>query len=272
MPSPFPGMDPYLENPTLWPDVHHALISNMREFLLPQLRPAYFAQIEERVYVLEEPEVRARSIVPDVAITEIDPYVSAFGGSTAVMTEPYAIETMIDFEVNEARVEIRNAASREIVTVIEVLSSANKARNSSGFESYDQKRREVLHSSANFVEIDLLREGYRYNLPGRRVPATEYRVHVSKAHERPKGWVWPIRLVTPLPVIRIPLRKGDADVELDLQSLLKTTYERAGYDLIVDYLRPPAVPLSEAGQRWVETILATKQAVTDLATKQAVTD
>ena len=54
MPSPFPGMDPYLEAPTLWPDVHHALIGHLRELLLPRLRPAYFAQIEERIYVTEE--------------------------------------------------------------------------------------------------------------------------------------------------------------------------------------------------------------------------
>ena len=262
MPSPFPGMDPYLEDPTLWPDVHHRLITVMSEFLLPQLRPAYFAQIEERVYILDESEERARSIAPDVSITEVDPDSTASGGGMAVMTEPYSVVTMIDFDVHEARVEIRDAASREVVTVIEVLSPANKDRGSTGFQSYDRKRREVLHSSANFVEIDLLREGYRYNLPGRRVPATEYRVHVSKAHERPKGWVWPIRLVTPLPVIRIPLKQGEADVKLDLQKLLDTTYERAGYDLIVNYAQPLALPLSEAGQKWIEQILASKHAAT----------
>ncbi len=262
MPSPFPGMDPYLENPTLWPDVHHALISNMREFLLPQLRPAYFAQIEERVYVLEEFDDRAQSIAPSISITEVDPYSTASGGETVVMTEPYSIVTMIDFEVHEARLEIRDAASREVVTVIEVLSPANKDRGSTGFDSYDRKRREVLHSKAHFVEIDLLRAGYRYSLPRRKLDA-DYRVHVSKAHDRPYGLVWPIRLPSRLPVIRIPLKQGEPDVNLDLQNLIDSTYERAGYDLIVDYLRPPAVPLSEAGQRWVETILATKQTVTE---------
>ncbi len=261
MPSPFPGMDPYLEDPTLWPDVHHALISNMREFLLPQLRPAYFAQIEERVYVLEEFDDRVQSITPGISITEIDPYSTASGGGTAVMTEPYSVVTMIDFDVHEARVEIRDAASREVVTVIEVLSPANKDRGSTGFQSYDRKRHEVLHSSAHFVEIDLLRGGYRYHVPGRKLIA-EYRVHVSKAHERPVGWVWPMRLTAGLPVIRIPLKQGEADVKLDLQKLLDTTYERAGYDLIVNYAQPLALPLSEAGQKWIEQILASKHAAT----------
>lgn len=263
MPSPFPGMDPYLEDPTLWPDVHLRLINLIGESLLPGLRPAYFAQFEERVYVTTETETRRRVIVPDVSIVQMDTFELPWSSEgTGVATAPMPVMLEEEIEVHEARVEIRDAASREIVTVIEVLSPANKARNSSGFESYDQKRREVLHSSANFVEIDLLREGYRYNLPGRHVPATEYRVHVSKAHERPKGWVWPIRLVTPLPAIRIPLRKGDADVKLDLQKLLDTTYERAGYDLIVNYAQPLALPLSEAGQKWIEQILASKHAAT----------
>ncbi|MCK4452049.1 MAG: DUF4058 family protein [Anaerolineae bacterium] len=30
MPSPFPGMDPYLEYPVRWPDVHHSLITYIR--------------------------------------------------------------------------------------------------------------------------------------------------------------------------------------------------------------------------------------------------
>ena len=49
--SPFPGMDPYLEDPGSWPDLHHRLISAASDQLNAQLRPRYLARIEERVYV-----------------------------------------------------------------------------------------------------------------------------------------------------------------------------------------------------------------------------
>ncbi|HID51529.1 MAG TPA: DUF4058 family protein, partial [Anaerolineae bacterium] len=47
MPSPFPGMDPYLEDRAIWPDVHATLITYIREVLQPQLRPKYIARIGE---------------------------------------------------------------------------------------------------------------------------------------------------------------------------------------------------------------------------------
>jgi Protein of unknown function (DUF4058) len=51
MPSPFPGMDPYLESPGLWPDVHHQLISEFQALLVAQLRPRYYATVDIRTYV-----------------------------------------------------------------------------------------------------------------------------------------------------------------------------------------------------------------------------
>ncbi len=260
MPSPFPGMDPYLEDRTLWPDVHHRLISVISEFLSPKLRPAYFAQIEERVYVMEDDGERHRLIVPDVSVIELDTFEDATGGATAVAVAPVFTATAAEIDVHEAYIEIRDAASRVVVTVIEVLSPANKERGSSGFESYERKRNEVLRSRANFVEIDLLRDGFRPPFSG-GFPKTEYRVHVSKPDERPNGWVWPIRLADRLPTIEIPLRTGMASVPLDLQHLIELTYERAGYDLILDYSKPPPVPLSSLQGAWTNRVLAVKTAV-----------
>ena len=162
---------------------------------------------------------------------------------------------MTEVEVHEARIEIRDAASREVVTVLEVLSPANKDRGSTGFESYNRKREEVLHSRSSFVEIDLLRDGFRYPIGG-RFPAGEYRVHVSKQYERPRGWVWPIRLFDPLPTVQIPLCKGEAEVDLDLQNVLSLVYDRAGYDLILDYAKPPTVALPESAQAWAGRIFS----------------
>ena len=65
MPSPFPGMDPYLEEPGLWPDVHHNLITFAARFLTQQLRPKYYARVEERVYISDENDPGRRVIVPD---------------------------------------------------------------------------------------------------------------------------------------------------------------------------------------------------------------
>jgi hypothetical protein len=42
MPSPFPGMDPYLEG-YLWSDVHHRLATQISDQLMPLLRPQYVA-------------------------------------------------------------------------------------------------------------------------------------------------------------------------------------------------------------------------------------
>ena len=47
MPSPFPGPDPYLEDPRSWRDVHHRLISAASDLLNDQTRPKYFVRIEE---------------------------------------------------------------------------------------------------------------------------------------------------------------------------------------------------------------------------------
>ena len=52
MPSPFPGMDPYLEHPALWPGLHSRLIVGLADDLGPILRPRYYVEVEERVYLL----------------------------------------------------------------------------------------------------------------------------------------------------------------------------------------------------------------------------
>ena len=66
MPSPFPGMDPYLEEPGLWPDVHHELISETRALLNTILRPKYYVRIEQRVYISDEGDSGRLVMVPDL--------------------------------------------------------------------------------------------------------------------------------------------------------------------------------------------------------------
>ena len=54
MPNPFPGMNPYLESPDFWPEVHHLLIGILQESLVPQLVPKYRVAIEKRIYEIKE--------------------------------------------------------------------------------------------------------------------------------------------------------------------------------------------------------------------------
>lgn len=261
MPSPFPGMDPYLERPGLWPDVHHRLISVASDLLLPHIRPRYFVRIEERVYVSDEDDPGRRVIAPDLRLVERPevgrlPTRAEGVGGTAVV-EPVEVVTLLTEEVHEARLEIIDRERDQVVTVIEFVSPTNKTANSRGRESYLRKRLEVMTSPTHWVEIDLLRQGQPV-IRRSGVPSFDYAVHVSRDERRPRGRIWPIRLPDPLPVIDIPLRKDDGDVPLDLQSVLNTVYDRAGYDLQLNYRDESDPPLAPEQAAWADTLLRGK--------------
>ncbi len=259
MPSPFPGMDPYLEDPKVWPDVHHELISEIRGAISRQLRPRYTAMVEDRVYLSDDEDPGRSVIIPDITIHEHDgrasfPSFSDSDGGVA-LAEPVVVTTLIDTEIHEARLAIYERATQSLVTVIEVLSPSNKVAGSRGRTSYKAKRDEVMQSSVHLVEIDLLRSGMPI-IPDSRLPPCEYRVHISRDEERPKGRVWPIRLTQRLPIIPIPLRAPDPDCPLDLQAALNAIYDRVGYDLVVDYEHEPTPPLAEPLSEWARKTIA----------------
>ena len=262
MPSPFPGMDPYLEEPGLWPDVHHELISVGREMLNRQLRPKYHVRVEERVYISDEMDPGRSVIIPDLRIRDVsdseEPQVfQASETATATVAEPIVLTTLIEDEIHEARLEIIDGSQRSVVTVIEVLSPTNKVAGSRGRASYEKKRLEIMNSPAHFVEIDLLREGIPIQTR-ELLPKADYCVHVSRRDGRPKGTVWPILLPQRLPPINIPLLPEDADSELDLQAVLDTVYDRAAYDLEIDYAQVPVPPLPSGYVEWADHLLSDK--------------
>lgn len=258
MPSPFPGMDPYLEDPALWPDVHHGLISEMQAVLNRQVRPKYHVRVEERVYISDENDPGRKVIIPDLRLRSTDsgggPTFSTSTESGAAVAEPIILTTLIEDEIHEARLEVIDSAQRSVVTVIEILSPTNKIVGSRGRASYAQKRVEVMQSPSHFVEIDLLREGVSIQTR-ELLPKADYYVHVSKEEQRPKGIVWPILLPQQLPVINIPLLPEDSDVKLDLQMVLHSVYERAAYDLEIDYHRPPTPSLPAEHIEWAKRLL-----------------
>lgn len=259
MPSPFPGMDPYLEWVAIWPDLHHELISLIRLRLNDVVRPRYVARVEERVYVSDDGDPGHRVYVPDVALRAASwrPMAKSSSASHAAVTaEPVEMLTVFDEQMREARVEIRDVADKQIVTVIEVLSPTNKIRGSAGRRSYLEKRSEILSSTCHLVEIDLLREGEGIPL-GSDAPGHDYLVHVSHADRRPVGSVWPILLTQRLPRLAIPL-KGEDEADLDLQAVLNDAYDRAGYEYDLDYTKPPSVVLTPEQAAWADRWLQEK--------------
>lgn len=121
MESPFPGMDPYLEEPSGWASMHHWLISVIGEMLIAHVAPNYSVKTEERVYISndDDPEVRDRFLT------------------------------------------VYDRRSRELVTTLEVVSPWNKAGGARGRKEFLSKREAVFSTRTHWIEIDILRAGER---------------------------------------------------------------------------------------------------------------
>jgi hypothetical protein len=260
MPSPFPGVDPYLELPSQWPDVHHELISSTRAALKAIVGSNYHVRIEERIYISNDNDPGRIVLVPDVQVSYRDevsrPSVPAIEGGLD-RAEPMVLETLVDEEIRQAYVKVVDAKHNKVVTVIEILSPDNKVARSQGLKSSRKKRAQVMKSASHWVEIDLLRRGISLSLRN-RIRAHDYFVHVSPADRRPQGLVWAIRLSQQLPVIPIPLNPGHDDARLDLQAVLDTAYDHARYDTEIDYTKAPDPPLGAAWAEWSDRWLAEK--------------
>lgn len=258
MPSPFPGMDPYLERQPHWRDLHHRLITAISDALMPQVAPAYYVAIEERVTTVE---VARRENVrePDAAIIPTRP-VSAPSGGVAVAEAPAATAirvTLPRYEtVREGYLEIRSLPDHVMVTAIEVLSPTNKL-SSEGRQEYEKKRRAVLSSVTSLIEIDLLRAGEPMRMEP--LPASDYRILVSRGWEHPEASLHPFGVREPIPAVSVPLQWNEQEVSLSVGELLAQVYDRARYDLRVNYKVPPPEPaLSAENAAWMETLLREK--------------
>ena len=257
MPSPFPGMDPYLEARAIWPDMRIRLINNISEALQPQVRPKYIARIGERIEVA----YFGKSYAPDVMVIEPprDPITTVPHGSTLLADEPLTM-ALIDEEYHVPYIEIIYGETGDVVTLIEVLSPANKTGD--GREKYINKQNDLLDSSVNLVEIDLLSGGLPTTL-ARKLDVTSppdwrYMVSISRAHARSRLEMYPIPLNQRLPRCRIPLRMADDDVVLDLPAVFNRCYDVGGYDLLVDYTQTPPVTLSDREAEWLARWLLEK--------------
>jgi hypothetical protein len=252
MELPFPGMDPYLEEPSIWPDVHNSLIYAIREQIQRQLSPRYKAVITPYVS-LEHLEIMPtqRAVVPDVGIVER----GRTGNGAEALTlapPPLTLTAAMAVETRLARLELRLLGDDTLITVLELLSPANKRPGLDGAEAYERKRQELFRSHVHLMELDLLRGGQRPRL-NQPLPATPYFVFLSRATERPFVGVWPLSLHTPIPLLPVPLHTPDPDVALDLGAALRQIYASARYDRQVDYRAappPPELPAEEAA--WLD--------------------
>lgn len=251
MSSPFPGMDPYLEDRSLWPDVHQRLIAYISEALQPQVRPKYVARIGERI---ELADIR-KGYIPDVMIVQPprNPAKSVGHGGVLVADEPLTVR-LLDEERRVPYIEIVYRDTGDVVTVIEVLSPRNKIGD--GRDQYLRKQADLLATQANLVEIDLLGSGRSTTLARTTEitspPDWRYAVSISRAHRRSDLELYAFSLRDRLPRCRIPLRAADPDVVLDLPAVFDRCYDVGGYDLVVDYSQEPRATLSVAEAEWLQ--------------------
>ena len=251
MPSPFPGMNPYLEQDDVWHDFHERFLPAAAEELAAQLVPDYIVKIDEHVYVHESPDAPRRLIGrADLAVGEV-PAPSGGRAGAALIESPATIDLPeVDDVERLAFLEIRDRRSRALVAVVELLSPSNK-RGGPDREQYLAKRRQLLAGPAHLVEIDLLRGGQPMPTAEARPPCA-YSVTVSRAEDRPRAGFWPIGLRDPLPTIPVPVRGRDAT--LDLRHLLHRVYDAAGYYYYI-YDGRPDPPLGPEDAAWAESLI-----------------
>jgi hypothetical protein len=258
MPMPFPGMDPYLEHPVIWPDVHVQLIVALASQLRPRIKPRYAVTLEERVFI-ENPSQQPR--VPDAVIkkarTEGRGPMPAVGMATAT---PLVVEVP-ELEIREPYIAIRDRYhGLGVVTVIELVSPSNKAAGP-GRDSYLAKRRGFRDSECHLVEIDLLRRGRHVMSVPKPLTASanpfDYMVCVNRWPTRNRFELYPCRLRDPLPTIGIPLADPDPDAPLAIQAGLEYVYDDADYALNIRYDKPCKPRLSPEDQEWASECWAT---------------
>lgn len=272
MPSPFPGMDPYIEM-FEWEDFHTRFVVSLCDELAAKLPAGYAARVEQRSYVevdleFQEPEAPSpprQTIIPDLAVSETSEaeyQTSSAETATLLMAEPQVQHLPRKIERRETYLEIREIGSRKVITALELLSPSNKRAATDSGRLYTEKRLAVLESQSHFVELDLLRGGQRILLSVPGLPTgCDYYAFVSRAERRPDVELYPWKLQDRMPVIPIPLKPEHGHVPLDLQHALMLTYDRARYQNTLDYRQPLSPPLRPGDDGWLRSLLKSPIAV-----------
>src|SRR5207302_1935262 len=250
MRSPFPGMDPFLEDPEYWLDFHSRFVNCWCEAIADVLPANYEASLGERVYLVEhDPEARKLGF-PDVAVSRAEPFAPA-GAPPApgvATLEPVTIPLTILEGPRESYIEILHRPDRALVTSLELLSPANKEQP--GRTEYLARRRALLYQQVHLVELDLLVGGRR--LPFERpLPPADYYYLVSRVEQRPNCQVYYWGVRQPLASFPVPLRMPDPDVWINLAAVFATAYERGRFGRRIDYQCPVPVLVRDEDNTWI---------------------
>ena len=255
MPSPFPGMDPYLEHPALWPDVHNSLLAAVRDSVAPDVAPRYYVALERRTYLLK-PDDLVFIGRPGIAVVQRQEAVIPRGQVATAPAAVLEVDVPMADEVEEVFLEVRDVTTGRCVTVLELPSPVNKLTGR-GRDTYLEKRTEVLRTRTNLVEVDLLRAGEPMPVIGPPV-VSDYRMLVSRGSRRPHAQLhaWSVR--QRIPTFALPLLKGDAEPIVDLGAVLHALYDRARFDLRLDYTQPPVPTLTDDDVAWARSLVASQ--------------
>ena len=262
MPSPFPGMDPFIEWAGFWSDLHHELIEILRYRLLQALPATYDARINTMVQLVKHVPTDPPAVAGDVMVVRFP--AGAGNGRAASSSATAATAVMAPIvrlpvpapayeEIKQTWIEIVTPQDENVVTLIEVLSPTNKEGD--GLRRFDRKRRATTRRGTNWVEIDLLLAGRRISY-GPDQPTGDYYAHVIRGDSPTEAdvYAWPI--AAPLPTIPVPLAAGDADVPLDLAAAFAETYDRGQYRRRLRYDRDVAAEAEPATLQWAKSVLA----------------
>lgn len=227
MPSPFPGMDPFLEDPKHWKTFQHQFIAGLYHTLLPGLVDRYRARVGMRSYVVEMPLF------------------------TSVIREPH----------EEPFVEIRERGDGRLVTLLDLVSPANKT-TTPGREAYLATRKLVESQRANALEIDLVTHGSpTLDFARDTLPEHDYTFTVTRAGMPGKFEIYTTTVQKRLPKFKLPLAHDDRDAMLDLQDVFRRAYDLGGFAKIVRYGEPlpSVVQVSDVNRAWIELLLKQSQ-------------
>jgi len=260
-------MDPFLEDPEVFPDLHDRFVTHLSERLQASLPPPYYAALGRRVWI----EASHCRIGPDVTVRRGLGRSEEARGCTAVAAAPVGRSVVIRVPHDETRepfveVYVGRRDERRLVTSIELLSPANKTPGEHGRELYLRKQQELLGRQVHLVEIDLLRGGQHTTaVPEEKARAGaglfDYHATIHRFDRLEDFEVFPIRLEERLPAIPIPLLPGDGPVNIDLQALLDQCYDAGPYRFEIDYcIQNLAPPLSAGRREWAESLLSSPPA------------
>ena len=269
--NPFPGMNPYLENPGLWPGAHNRLIVGLGNMLARRLRPAYSVGIQERVRISAEPGGNGSGggsngngvRIPDVVVLTAAAPVPGEGTGTGELRFPMparskdaiAVQLPATELLKERYLEVRRVDNRQVIAIIELLSPTNKGGD--GYREYLGKRAATLYSPTHLVEIDLLRAGRRMPVIGPAPAEAHYRILVANARRsEPIADLYAFGIRQAIPDFVMPLAQEDEGIAVNLNAVVSSVYADGSYDLDIDYGQdPPEPPLSDGDRAWVDGLL-----------------